>query len=546
LALGLPFWLAALTPTLIPRTWAVQAAVSGVSLAIGYGIGTLVGCAAQRLLDRWGRSPGPVVHRRVLAVLGIVWLLGVLIGAILWVGWQNDQRDLMGMAAVGWADALLMVASSAAVGAVLVVVGRVIAKPVAALDRFSHRLVPSGPAVLLTALLIVALGIALSGVAWRALPALANAIYAPANEETNEGTLQPDSSLVSGSDVSYVAWDTLGRQGRDFVATATTARQLEAFHDGGAMLADPVRVYVGVNSAASAEARAELAVRELERAGGFERSVLVVWVPTGSGWMVQEAAVALEQMYRGDTAIVATQYSFLPSVLAVFLDTGQADDAGNTLFHAVYARWSELPPEQRPKLVLFGKSLGTAGVEEPFVGGNAAASVANLVALTDGALIVGAKHSNPIHAQLTHAREPGSPVWQPVFDRGRTVRFVTRDPSQPALDANWPAPRVVYLQHPSDPVTFWGVEALWRPPEWMDLPRGYDVPGAARWFPIVSAVQAVGDLLLHPSVPPGFGHDFATEYVTGWAHVAPPDGWTDADTARLAEFLDTGEGESEP
>jgi uncharacterized membrane protein len=105
---------------------------------------------------------------------------------------------------------------------------------------------------------------------------------------------------------------------------------------------------------------------------------------------------------------------------------------------------------------------------------------------------------------------------------------------------------VVYLQHPSDPVPFWGISALWRPPEWMDEPRGYDVPSAARWFPIVSGVQAVADQIHQLSAPPGFGHDYGTEYVLGWAEVAPPTGWTDQETHRLEDFLDHGgEGEAE-
>src|SRR5262245_40445334 len=60
-----------------------------------------------------------------------------------------------------------------------------------------------------------------------------------------------------------------------------------------------------------------------------------------------------------------------PSLLAVFLDAGLANGAGNMFFNAVHARWSDLPLDRRPKLVLFGKSLGTAGVEAPFVGGDA-------------------------------------------------------------------------------------------------------------------------------------------------------------------------------
>jgi uncharacterized membrane protein len=547
LSLALLFWWQALTPTLISRSWVVQTVISAVCLAIGYGIGTLVGRWVHRLLDRWGRLPGPVTRRRGWIVLGVAWLIGVLVGAVLWVGWQNEQRRLMGIASVGWFDGVLMVTLSAVAGALLVVIGRAIAKGVGAINRFSQRHLPAVLAAPATALLIVVLGIVLGGAAFRALTALARSHYATVDETTQEGIVVPASSSVSGSSESFVAWDTLGRWGRYFVASATTAQELRMFHGADAELADPVRVFVGLRSADSASEQAELAVRELERAGGFDREVLVVWVPTGSGWMIPEATVAIEQLHRGDTAIVGLQYSYLPSLISVFVDDGLAAETGVTLLSAVYAHWSELPPEHRPKLVLFGKSLGTAGVEAPFVGGDASSSVANLVARTDGALIVGAKESNPIHMQLTRDRDPGSPVWQPIIDRGRSVRFVNRDPDQPVLVPAWPVPRIVYVQHPSDPVTFWGIEALWWPPEWMDQPRGFDVPAGTRWFPIVSGVQAVADLIDQLGPPPGFGHVYSTDYVDGWARVVPPDGWTDADTERLEHFLNNGgAGESEP
>src|SRR5262249_46040659 len=161
--------------------------------------------------------------------------------------------------------------------------------------------------------------------------------------------------------------------------------------------------------------------------------------------------------------------------------------------------------------------------------------------------IAGPKQSNPVHLQITHERDPGSPFWQPIFDGGRSVRFLNRDPHQRALAPDWPAPRIAYLQHPADPVVFWSVGALWWPPEWMARPRGFDVPDGVRWFPIVSAVQAVGDLLDQLGPPPGFGHDYSTEYVKGWASVVPPAGWTDADTERLEHFIDQIAGDdSEP
>jgi uncharacterized membrane protein len=124
---------------------------------------------------------------------------------------------------------------------------------------------------------------------------------------------------------------------------------------------------------------------------------------------------------------------------------------------------------------------------------------------------------------------------------------VNRDPNQPALNAKWVAPRIVYLQHPSDPTVFWSLDALWRPPGWMERPRGFDVPDNVRWFPIVSGVQAMADVLDQLNPPPGFGHVYSTDYVKAWASILPPEGWTGADTERLEQFIHNIAGdESEP
>jgi uncharacterized membrane protein len=466
----------------------------------------------------------------------------------LWKRWQDEQRHVMDMASLAWLDAVLLGVVSPLAGILLLVSGRAIVDGVAASTRVIERHVPTVLRASVAVVLILLLGILLGrGVLLRALTTATYRRYAPVNDQTTEGMLAPDSSSVSGGRNSFVAWETLGRMGRDFVATATTMRNLQLFHHAKAELKDPVRVYVGLRSADSAAARAALAVRELERAGGFDRKVLVVWVPTGTGWMIPKAAAALEQLHGGDTAIVAIQYSLLPSRLAAFVDAGLANEAGTVLFSAVHARWSELPPDRRPKLVLFGKSLGTAGVEAPFVGIDARSSVSNIVSRTDGVLIAGAKHSNPVHTQLTRERDPGSPVWLPVFDRGRSARFLNRDPNQPALNAKWSAPRIVYLQHPSDPTVFWSIDALWRPPAWMEPPRGFDVPDNVRWFPIVSGVQAMADVLHQLNVPSGFGHVYSTDYVNGWASILPPEGWTREDTERLEQFIhDIAGDESEP
>ena len=541
LALALVFWLQSLTPTLIPRPWLTQGLVSGVCLAIGYGIGTAAGRLADGILSRRSRRPTRRQRRIAWLALAGCWLLALCLGCALWLGWQQDQLELMGMPSVTFLDAVWMTVVGAASATVLVLVCRLLVRGVTALHQGVRRRVPTWLDATPTTVGVVALATVLvAGLAFAGLNVWAYSFFGAHNEQTEAGITRPSSATVSGSPASLVPWDSLGRTGRDFVAEATSAEELKQFHGADARLAEPVRVYVGARSADTLQQRADLAVRELERAGGFDRAVLAVWIPTGSGWMIPEAADALEQLYAGDTAIVGIQYSYLPSLLSVLLDPGLAARAGAILINTVVAHWSRLPAASRPKLLLFAKSLGTAGAEAPFSAIDATSSIGNLTARTDGALLVGAKHHNPILSQLTDERDSGSPVWQPVFDGGGTVRFLNRDPVH-QQSATWaPGPRVVYLQHPSDPVPFWGLSVLWRPPEWMDEPRGYDVPASAHWFPVVTAVQAIADQIHQLSPPPGFGHDYATDYVEGWAAVLPPDGWTEDDSQRLEEFLDRG------
>src|SRR5262249_14035595 len=98
--LALLFWWQSLTPTLIPRSWAMQTAISAICLAIGYGIGTLAGRGVQRLLEWRRRSPGHAIRRRAWIVLSAAWLIAIVLGATQWLRWQNEQRSLMGMASL--------------------------------------------------------------------------------------------------------------------------------------------------------------------------------------------------------------------------------------------------------------------------------------------------------------------------------------------------------------------------------------------------------------------------------------------------------------
>lgn len=532
------FWWASLAPTLLPRSWAVQGAISALCATLGYALGTLGGRLVRAVLRRRQVRLASSSWRKARLILAAFALPVVVIGPLRWLSWQNDQRDLVAMDHLAASAVVLMLVVTVVVGTVVLAAGRVVGAGVRALDRWNQRHLPRSVAQPLTVVLVLVLSVLiLRDVAFSRFTNWAGTTFGAVDTGTAEGVTKPTSITVSGGTGSLVRWEDLGLQGRTFTAGATSTEELKEFWGPDTRVREPVRAYAGIRSADTAEERAELAVDDLYRAGGFDREVLVVATATGTGWIDPDAAEAIEQIYRGDTAIVSMQYSFLPSWISFITDLDLASEAGTVLYDEVYQRWAEIPAEHRPKLVVFGLSLGSFGAEAAFAGTDANTSVANIVARSDGALLVGAPHANPILRQLTDAREPASPEWAPVVNGGRSVRFVTRDPDQWEPEGPWEFPRVLYIQHPTDPVTHWSASWLWSKPGWMDSPRGYDVTDDGSWFPLVTGIQGVFDLMAGFAAPPGFGHDYRLDYVDGWTRIVAPKGWKAADTARLENFL---------
>src|SRR5690606_14973674 len=226
---------------------------------------------------------------------------------------------------------------------------------------------------------------------------------------------RPDTPLRTGSADSLVAWQDLGRAGREFVGSGLAAPEIAAL--SGMPAKDPIRVYAGLPSADSAEARAALALAELERTGAFERAALVVIVPTGTGWVDPAALGPLEVLLGGDVASVAVQYSYLASPISLFVEPDYGGETARALIGTVYRRWSELPAATRPRFYLHGLSLGAFNSERS-VDWEAMA----------GDPIHGALWSGPPFASrgwqtLTAERNAGSPAWLPQVGDGARVRF---------------------------------------------------------------------------------------------------------------------------
>src|SRR5215471_15474862 len=142
------------------------------------------------------------------------------------------------------------------------------------LGRSERRVVPAIQySRALPSLNATAPGLLLNG-----LVALVNQTFSVRNGLTPAGIHQPSSSLRSGGPGSLVSWNSLGREGRKFVATGPSAADIQSWTDERAE--QPIRAYAGLESAGTSEARAALAVSDLERAGGFKRKNLLVVTTT--------------------------------------------------------------------------------------------------------------------------------------------------------------------------------------------------------------------------------------------------------------------------
>ncbi len=528
LAVATLFAAASLTPSLLPRHYAVQGILTGFALAVGYGVGSLV-----VWLWHWLEIPdfSPRVQQVSRTITSIV--VAVVAVTFLWWAtlWQNSIRQLMEMPPVAtaypWRVAVIALATGIA--------GILLTRGLNAVWRFLNgwvaMVVPQRVANITSAVLLVGLLFLLvNDVFIRFALVKADQIFMRIDAAIDEGIEQPNDPLASGSRESLVAWDMIGRQGKHFISWGPTQGQIGEFVGRDAKT--PLRVYVGLAAAETMQERAQLALDELKRVGGFDRSVLVVATPTGTGWLDPAAVDTLEYLHAGDTAIVSMQYSYLPSWITIMANPTYSTDSARYLFDAIYDHWKSLPRDSRPRLYLHGLSLGAMG----------SAASADLFTLFEdpiqGGVWSGPPFASQVWVRATRYRNPDSPMWLPQFRDGSMLRFTTQENSLPNAGPRWGPMRFVFVQHASDPMTFFSPDLLYSRPAWLVGPRGADVSPYLRWAPIVTFLQVGFDVPMATSVPTGYGHNFAPQdYIDAWVEVTQPSDWPPAATTRLKEHF---------
>jgi len=518
-----------LTPSLLPRPWLYEGVIAGIGAALGYGLG----CSLSWLIRKTPlRERGPVFKHRAWVALAVIGPLYLVVSLLLGVGWQNEVRTLVGMEDEGLATALevAVVAVPVAIGCWLF--GRVLRRLNGWITRKLDRWIPR-PVAWTGAVIIVGLIIyfAVTGVIFNAFVATMNNVYEGTNASTRDGITQPTSALRSGSRPSFSTWDTLGMEGRNFVARGPNSTDISNFTGKPAL--QPIRVYVGLDGADTAAGRAKIAVQELQRTDAFSRKVLVVAGTTGTGWLEPQSMDTIEYEWSGDSAIVGIQYSFLPSWISTLVDTQKAEDAGKALFDAVYAEWVKLPEGKRPKLIAYGLSLGSFSIQGAFP------SADDLTTRAQGAVLVGTPNFAQPWGQISADRAEGSPQWKPVYQGGKQIRFagVASDLAEPA--GTYGPPRVAYFQHANDPVVWWSPKLLFQEPDWLLEPPGPGRTPTMRYYPILTFLQVTVDQFTGVDVPQGQGHNYGTSMPAAFATVTQPPGWTDADTVKLEKLIST-------
>jgi uncharacterized membrane protein len=312
----------------------------------------------------------------------------------------------------------------------------------------------------------------------------------------------PTVATVSGGPGSVVPFDTLSREGRRFVNMALTRDEIAEVM-GESAVADPIRLFVGLDTAEEVEDRVDIIMDEMTRTDAFSRKVLCFASPTGSGYINYVLAEALEYLTRGDCAIVTMQYSMLPSSMSL-TRTGLAVEQNRDIMHAITGYLRGMAPEKRPQFVLFGESLGALTMQDIWRRRTVEAMDRDFV---DSSIFLG----TPSATEFAKAWRLDP---QKIDPEGKVLEIDNYGQYLDLPDDVRDRVRHVLISHYDDPIPKFGTNILVRRPWWLGPPaeRPPGVPKSTTWRPLVSFILTGIDLLNAMDVVPGTfgrrGHDY--------------------------------------
>ena len=505
------------SPSLLARSWQWHAVASGVLSAVGYIVGLTIQRFYALVVPRLGVEI--TAPKAVSIAFRAVLLLGFFLWFLRWLLQSYRERkranrlvgmrgETLGEYLLGTVCAFILMMALLGVAWGLQWIGRAI---VSVLSQWMYMVF----ALALSLLILVVIVYALTSQVLLKLGINFFTRHArKMNNRTAKGIVQPQVPERSGSPHSLSSWRAVGGQGRVFLGRGPSRADIEAVTGCSAM--EPIRVYAGMpEEGQSLQNAADLVVEELHRTGAFDRAVILIATSTGSGWVDEWQVQPLEYLTRGNCATASMQYSFVPSSINFLTDLDVSEEAAVILFETIRRAVDEIPEDRRPALFVCGESLGAYASQHVFSG------IVDVLNRTDGALWVGTPAFTPMHAELTAIRHRGSPEVAPVVANGRHVRFVNV-PENLWADVygrelgDWNYPRVVYAQHPSDPVVWWNSELVWHKPDWISEKVDGDVSPHMQYTRGATYIQVLVDMPVAGTAPGGHGHTYHEELIPLW------------------------------
>lgn len=316
----------------------------------------------------------------------------------------------------------------------------------------------------------------------------------------------PSVPEVTGSPASGVDWTKVTREGARWLGMTLEPEGIASVM-GVESAMQPIRVYASLDMASDDEERARMLLAEIDRTHALERKAFALFSPTGSGYVNYVATETFEYLMLGDCASAAIQYSVLPSALSLTrVPTGTAQT--QMVMSGIAERLMAMPTTERPRLFLFGESLGSQVSEGMFQGtGTLGLEGTGL----EAALWIGTPSATQWRKELWGTRTIAE---APSIGPGETYL--------PRALADWRAMpadelakvRFLLLQNGDDPIPKFGSQLAWRRPDWLgpDDRRPIGSPRGTRWLPGMTFLTTFFDMQNALVPTPGIfaegGHDY--------------------------------------
>lgn len=344
------------------------------------------------------------------------------------------------------------------------------------------------------------------GTAWFAV-AKVSALLSKGGGAVEPGMLTPPQAPeITGSPASGIEWSKVTREGARWLGMTLQPENIAAVM-GVEKAMQPIRVYASLDMTHDDEERARMLLAEIDRTKALERKAFALFSPTGSGYVNYVASETFEYLMLGDCASAAIQYSVLPSALSLTrVPTGTAQTL--MVMRGIAERLMAMPADRRPRIFLFGESLGSQVSQEMFRGTGVLGLEGTGI---DAALWIGTPAATQWRRELW-----GTRMVAEAPQVGSGGAYLPRNlvdwrslPQDQRTQVKY-----LLLMNGDDPIPKFGSQVAWRKPDWLgpDDARPLGAPHGTRWLPGMTVLTTFFDMQNALVPTPGIfsegGHDY--------------------------------------